>query len=78
MSQTQQLTSAVVLWTVDLCDASCCLVDVDECESKTHHCEAPGAQCHNLDGSYECVCHPGYQLRLDGLSCIGNSKDLQS
>merc|ERR1719357_1311133 len=33
--------------------------DVDECAEGTHDCDA-NADCVNLEGSYECKCHAGY------------------
>ncbi|KAK6975336.1 cadherin-related tumor suppressor, partial [Biomphalaria glabrata] len=36
-----------------------CQIDVDEC-SLAPECKN-GATCHNIDGSYECICTPGYQ-----------------
>ena len=27
--------------------------------------------CANTDGSFECACDPGYQLAMDGASCLG-------
>ena len=42
--------------------------DIDECAEGTHEC-AQDQICSNLDGSYECLCHDGFQ-RV-GLKCVG-------
>lgn len=28
-------------------------------------------QCVNMDGSFKCVCQPGYELSPNGKTCIG-------
>lgn len=44
-----------------------CAIDVDEC--LTIPC---GHNCANVYGSYQCYCHPGYQLsHIDGMTCEG-------
>lgn len=35
-------------------------VDIDECERQTHDCP-PNSDCKNTEGSYECICRPGYR-----------------
>ena len=48
-----------------LYDLSC--VDVDECTT-INLCQQA---CRNVQGSYFCTCHRGYQLRDDKRSCEG-------
>lgn len=42
--------------------------DVNECLSSPSPCSY---QCHNLRGTYQCVCPPGQQRLPDGKSCVG-------
>ena len=42
-------------WTGPNCDD-----DIDECEDAARYCGA-NADCHNINGSYTCQCHPWYQ-----------------
>ena len=44
--------------------------DVDECALGTFECGERYA-CSNNEGSYDCVCAPGYVLSADGESCEG-------
>lgn len=46
-------------------------IDVDECQQQPKPC---GYRCHNLVGSYKCVCPPGKQLLADAKSCAGLEK----
>ena len=46
------------------------LADVDECAVETFECGERYA-CSNNEGSYDCVCAPGYVLSADGESCEG-------
>ena len=49
------------------------LLDINECLT-----EAPCQHyCSNLIGSFECSCHLGYALQLDGSSCEGRSVSLR-
>ena len=48
------------------------LTDIDECATKTHHCNL-NANCTNTNGSFECVCKEGYTG--DGKSCSGKTHD---
>ena len=43
--------------------------DNDECSNSNHGCEHI---CVNELGSYRCSCRNGYQLGVDGKSCLGN------
>ena len=40
--------------------------DVDECLTNNGGC---AQRCHNLEGSFECSCDPGYALSADGRGC---------
>ena len=40
--------------------------DIDECVIATHSCDR-NAMCTNSEGSFDCVCFPGFTG--DGLSC---------
>ena len=42
--------------------------DIDECETMTDDCDE-NADCINTEGSFECVCQPGYTG--DGKDCEG-------
>ena len=43
--------------------------DVDECATENNDC-AQQAKCINTEGTYKCICLPGYLG--DGKSCSGN------
>ncbi len=34
-------------------------IDINECNISTHNCD-PLADCENLNGSFTCVCRPGF------------------
>ena len=42
--------------------------DIDECVDGSAPC-TPG--CANTEGSYDCLCHSGYELNADGVNCDG-------
>ena len=42
--------------------------DNDECTLGTDECNQI---CSNTDGSYNCFCKTGYELELDGHTCVG-------
>ena len=42
--------------------------DKDECALANSGCQHT---CTNTDGSYNCSCYSGYQLKPDGLTCEG-------
>lgn len=44
--------------------------DVDECLVLNGTCEHI---CVNTRGSFQCSCRPGYQLHIDGRTCVGQS-----
>lgn len=44
------------------------LIDVDECALPKGPCEQ---LCTNTEGSFQCYCHSGFQLHMDGLKCVG-------
>ena len=43
--------------------------DIDECTENGRVCL--NGRCENLDGSFRCVCNPGYRLSSDGAFCRG-------
>lgn len=43
-------------------------MDLDEC-AETGMCG--NGKCVNIDGSFKCVCDPGYQLGPDRKVCVG-------
>ena len=44
-------------------------IDINECEVNTDSCEQ---LCVNTDGSFECLCEPGFRQRPDNFSaCDG-------
>lgn len=44
--------------------------DVDECLVPNGTCEHI---CVNTQGSFHCLCRSGYQLHIDGHTCVGQS-----
>ena len=46
------------------------MLDIDECREAalvgTVICTQENTQCMNTDGSFECVCVPGYNQTMDG------------
>ena len=46
------------------------LADMNECETKKM---CPNGQCFNMDGSYKCVCNPGYRQSPNQQICYGKS-----
>lgn len=49
--------------------------DVDECLVLNGTCEHI---CVNTQGSFQCSCRPGYQLHIDGRTCVGQSPPRRS
>ena len=48
--------------------------DIDECALGVDVC-SDDANCTDIEGSYECTCHPGYTgngVNCTGISCIDN------
>lgn len=45
--------------------------DVDECAAVPHPCDNTNGGCEDTDGSYNCICNPGYELNIDGIMCDG-------
>ena len=44
-------------------------LDINECvDDDLHSCEQV---CNNTHGSHNCLCFDGYELSIDGFSCIG-------
>lgn len=43
-------------------------IDVDECFYDYDNCEH---HCNNLDGSFQCYCEEGCELKNDSFSCQG-------
>jgi len=46
------------------------LLDVDECASGNGMLCRNG-QCVNTVGSFQCLCNDGYEVALDGRTCVG-------
>uniref|UniRef100_A0A672V314 Latent transforming growth factor beta binding protein 4 n=1 Tax=Strigops habroptila TaxID=2489341 RepID=A0A672V314_STRHB len=46
--------------------------DVDECSNNGTLCGAH-ATCHNLPGSFQCACDPGYETARHGHHCVGTA-----
>lgn len=46
------------------------LLDVDECASGNGMLCRNG-QCVNTIGSFQCLCNDGYEVALDGRTCVG-------
>ena len=47
----------------------CFFADINECESDSKRCSS-NAECVNNEGSYQCICRQGYEVR--GAQCRGN------
>ena len=47
------------------------VLDYNECQT-TGMCT--NGMCMNLDGSFKCICNPGYLLAPSGEVCLGMSK----
>ena len=60
-------TKFYLSWVLNIFSGLDC-TDINECEEGTHEC-AQDQICSNLDGSYECLCHDGFQ-RI-GQKCVG-------
>ena len=45
--------------------------DIDECTTEAHDCSSNGI-CTNVDGSFQCVCEPGFTG--DGKTCSGRKR----
>ena len=45
------------------------LSDIDECREGLDECEQI---CHNVPGSFECMCRHGYYLAPNKKDCFGN------
>ena len=45
------------------------VVDIDECILDLDDCHPGLATCHNLNGSFICICHSGYSG--NGVFCEG-------
>lgn len=46
------------------------VLDVDECASGNGMLCRNG-QCVNTIGSFQCLCNDGYEVALDGRTCVG-------
>ena len=45
-------------------------LDIDECSDEIHACDSNTATCSNTQGSYRCLCKPGYDQN-NGRKCTG-------
>ena len=45
-----------------------CFLDINECENNNGGCMQI---CENIQGSFSCLCDPGYTLSPDGRTCTG-------
>lgn len=44
-------------------------LDIDECSNNGGPCQ--NGKCINMAGSYRCECQDGFNLGLDGRTCLG-------
>lgn len=44
------------------------ILDVDECRTVKDICE--NGDCINKQGSFQCVCPPGFEISPDGTKCV--------
>ena len=49
--------------------------DIDECSKNSHNCSYTTATCTNTNGSFKCICKPGFSG--DGHNCTGNEHYLE-
>jgi len=53
-------------------------IDIDECTSSTHpHMCDLNSDCEDMDPGYQCTCHSGYTLNIDGRTCSGKIGTVQ-
>lgn len=45
-------------------------VNIDECRSGLHDCDLATQECRDIQGSYECLCKPGFAATPSGRACI--------
>ena len=50
------------------------ILDQDECSDGTHECDH---KCTNDIGTYFCSCNDGFNLLLDGRTCVGKCKNVK-
>ena len=49
--------------------------DIDECSKNSHNCSYSTASCTNINGSFKCICKPGFSG--DGHNCTGTEHYLE-
>ena len=64
------ITTVSICWLVtkNVSQIDTHFLDIDECLTKTHGCDA-NAVCHNTEGSFICKCKAGYVR--NGQNCVG-------
>ena len=58
---------------VSVCVSVCLCVDVDECRVMEHD-SLCAFRCHNVPGSFRCLCPSGFQLAADRRHCDGTCR----
>ena len=53
-----------------------CFIDIDECARGTHNCDLINGDCIDTDGSFQCLCDPGFSG--DGTTCTGKNISVSS
>ena len=49
--------------------------DIDKCSKNSHNCNYSTATCTNTNGSFKCICKPGFSG--DGHNCTGTEHHLE-
>ena len=45
-------------------------IDINECSEGSHNCTST-QDCRDIVGSFDCPCKDGYEVSVDGSTCVG-------